>query len=415
MLSARYIASLSDELVELYSQLESDIKRDIFKRLARLNKITDATEWEVEILAQTGGLKSDIKKLVEKYNVKAQKELKRLYNEAINKAKENDLRYYTLGKRELSESQTQIMNASIDRLFNAEKINKTFAAQQEQLAEIENSILRMTLTVADATEKEFLKQANRAYMRVSSGATSWQTAYKDAVIDLAQNGVKTVIYTGSGKIREYSIEAATRMNILTGINQTASQQTLENADNLGTDLVEVSAHLGARPEHAAWQGKVYCLSGEKDYIDADGIKRHAENFYNVCKLGEATGICGINCRHSFYPYFPGTPLQYDKGELDEMKDNEVTLDGKKITQYEAEQDLRICEQNIRGYKSTIYGLEENKLTDTPDYIKAKNKLYEWQERARHITNETGIQRKYINEYIGTKDGKQPRGSKAKSN
>lgn len=409
MLNARYLATISDDLVELYAELEGDIKRDMFRRLNTLQHITDATRWQAEILKQTGQLKLDIQKYVAKYDKKVQKQLAEMFTDAINEAEQQDLRYYQMGKRYLSKEQTQIMNASIDRLENAEKINKTFNAMQNKAQAIYESLTRMTLTVADATEKEFLKQCNAAYMKVSSGAFSWQSAYKTAVDNLATNGVKTVFYSQSGKLIERSIESATRMNIITGINQTASQQTLENADNLGTDLVEVSAHIGARPEHEEFQGKVYCLSGEKDYVDADGITRHAEDFYKVCRLGEVDGICGINCRHSFYPYFPGTPLQYSRNELDEMSDKRVNLDGKEITPYEAEQELRLCERNIRNYKSVAEGYNLTGRGDSPEMIKAQNNIYNWQQRAKHITDQTGIRRNYTNEYIGTKSGTQPRG------
>lgn len=430
MLSARAIASLSDDLIELYSQLEFEIKKDMFRRINRLQKITDATLLQAEIIKETGGLKSGIEKLISKYDEKAQKQLTELFNSAMEQAAEKDIKYYSLNKREMTASQIQRLNTSVDRLYNAAIINKTYAAQQNRLEQLYNSITRMTLTVADASEAEFLKQCNIAYMKITSGAFAWgdvykeavnaqaREAYKDAAINLAADGVKTILYDYSGHPRTYSIEAATRMNVLTGINLSATQQTLENADELGTDLVEVSAHIGARDaeregrpwaNHAAFQGKIYCLNGERDYIDADGNTQHAYNFQEICGLGEPDGICGINCRHSFYPYFEGAPQMYNKGELDEMKEKRVTLDNKLITPYEAEQDLRLCERNIRGYKARIQALELTGNSNDPKYFDAKNRLYNWQERARHITNETGIQRKYINEYIGTTNGVQPRG------
>lgn len=299
MLNARYLANLSDDLVELYGQLEYEIKTDIFKRLAKLKQVTDSTTYQIEILSQVGGLKKDISNYLAKYDVKARKELERLYKEALTKAVKSDVRHYPTANRELDKTQTQVINKTIDRLLEPERINKTYAAQSLKFEEVYQNFTRLTATVADQTEKAFLRVANDAYLKVSSGAFTWEKAYKDGVIDLAKNSVHTVSYTGSGKIREYSIETAVRMNVLTGINQTASQQTLEVADDLGTDLVEVSAHIGARPEHEAFQGKVYCINGERDYIDGNGVQRHAEDFYKVCRLGEANGLCGINCRHSF--------------------------------------------------------------------------------------------------------------------
>ena len=403
---------MSDQLVWMYAELEFEIKKDIFKRLNKLRKVTDSTVHQTEILQQTSGLKSDIDRMIKKYDVKARAELKKLFLEAIAKAEKQDLKYFQFGKRELSANQRQIMTASLDRFTRDENfVNKTFEKYSKEFEEIYSSLTRMTLTVADASQTHFLKECNKAYMKVSSGAYSWQDAYKDSVIELAKNGVKTVYYNYSGKPVERSIESATRMNILTGINQTVSEVTLDNADDLGTDLVEVSAHIGARPEHEELQGRVYCLEGERDFVDSDGIVRHAPNFYTTCRFGEVDGICGINCRHSFYPYFEGTPLQYSHNELSEMQDKTVTLDGKDITPYEAEQELRVCERAIRSYKSEVQGLMMTGNENSAECVKARTKLYEWQHKASHITNETGIKRNYTNEFIGTPTGKQPTGLK----
>jgi len=406
------LANLSDDLVQLYGQLEFQIKKDIFKRLAKLKKVTDATTYQTEILNQVGGLNMDVSKLLKAYDLQARKQLEKLYVEAMTKALKSDLRHYPNANRSLSKEQTQAINLTIDRLLEPERINKTYAAQSLKFEEMYSNFTRMTATVADSTEKAFLKAANNAYLEVSSGAFPWDKAYKKGVVELAKNGVRTVSYTGSGNPRTYSIEAAVRMNILTGINQTASQQTLEVASDLGTDLVEVSAHIGARPEHEELQGRVYCTEGERDFIDGDGVRRHAPDFYKTCRIGEADGIGGINCRHSYYPYFEGMPLEYSNGELSEMADKRVTLDGKQITPYEAEQELRLCERNVRFYKGVAEGLK-NVGEDDPDYIKACNKIYEWQHKAQHISDETDIKRNYINEFIGTADGKQPRGLKPK--
>ena len=41
------------------------------------------------------------------------------------------------------------------------------------------------------------------------------------------------------------------------------------ADELEVDLVEVTAHGGARPSHAKWQGQVFSRNGD---IEIDGVK-----------------------------------------------------------------------------------------------------------------------------------------------
>ena len=152
---------------------------------------------------------------------------------------------------------------------------------------------------------------------MQSGAFDYESATRHAVNDMASRGITTVQYQ-NGKPVTRTIEAAVRMNILTGINHTASTITINNCEELDCDLVEVSAHIGARDRdgpnpwsnHETWQGKIYKLHGSTDKYP---------NFYDTCGYREADGICGINCRHSFYPYFEGAEARYSKDELDEIR------------------------------------------------------------------------------------------------
>lgn len=415
MLKAKYLASSGDDVMKIYAQLEHDIIMSMVRRLGKLGEITDYSTWQAKIYKEIGGLQKDISSYLSNYEKEAQKEIQNLFNESMNKAIAEDVKMFNIAKRELADNEKQILQSTFSKIENKDVINKTFArmATKHKDDETFKRIQRLTMTVANTSSDKFIQAANNAFMKVSSGAFTYDDAFKMAVNKLAKDGIDTVEYTDSGRTIHRSIESAVRSNILTGINQNASEITLSNCEDLGTDLVEVSAHMGARPDHAEWQGKVYCLNGEREYIDADGNKQIAKNFYEVCHFGEPTGICGINCRHSYYPYFEGTEKQYSNGELDEMKDNLIKYkdeEGKErtITQYEAEQDLRLCERNIRRYKTQADAFFESGYGDTPEAYQARAKVGEWQARARAITEKTGIQRDYAREYIGTVSGKQPR-------
>ena len=62
-----------------------------------------------------------------------------------------------------------------------------------------------------------------------------------------------------------SVDVAVRRAVMTGVNQLNQKYREQSMDYLETDLVEVTAHLGARntdgpmgwENHAKWQGKVY--------------------------------------------------------------------------------------------------------------------------------------------------------------
>ena len=380
MLSPRYLAGLSDDLVEIYSQLEIDILRDMARRLARVGKITEATKWQAQVLTEAGGLKQDIARILHKYDRRIVQEIQEIFNDALIKNARADNRIFAEATgRTISDNNAQMMLATMKKT-------------REDLS-------RLTLTSAEVTNKTFLKQANNAYMQVTSGAFDYDTAMKMAANEIAKNGVTTMItYTNNAKPVRRSLESAVRMNILTGVNQTASQQTMNNCEALDCDLVEVTAHLGARPEHEEWQGKIYSVSGKSEKYPP----------FSVCGYGEADGICGINCRHSFYPYFEGMEQHYSQDDLDEMSKETVDYNGKSYSRYEGEQQLRHIERTIRHYKKEAATQDAMGLDNTA----ARRKIGEWQAKARDFTEQTGIRRDRAREYIGMPNGeKQPKALK----
>jgi len=377
MLSPRYLAGLSDDLIEIYSQLEIDILRDMARRLARVGKITEATKWQAQVLTEAGGLKQDIARILHKYDKRIVQEIQEIFNDALIKNARADNRIFAEATgRTISDNNAQMMLATMKKTHE--------------------DLSRLTLTSAEVTNKTFLKQANNAYMQVTSGAFDYDTAMKMAANEIAKNGVTTMItYTNNAKPVRRSLESAVRMNILTGVNQTASQQTMDNCEALDCDLVEVTAHIGARPEHEEWQGKVYSVSGKSEKYPP----------FSICGYGEADGICGINCRHSFYPYFEGMEKHYSQDDLDEMSKETVDYNGKSYSRYEGEQQLRHIERTIRHYKKEAATQDAMGIDNTA----ARRKIGEWQAKARDFTEQTGIRRDRAREYIGMPNGeKQPK-------
>lgn len=372
MLSPRYLDGLSDELIEIYSQLENDILQDMARRIKRLGKVTDATKWQAEMLNEAGGLKGDVNRILKKYDKQVREQVEKTVTNALETSTKNDNRIFKDATgRTVSTPNAQSMLSTIQKCHS--------------------DLSRLTLTTAATTQTQFVKEANRVYMDVQSGAFDYDTAMKSAADSLAKQGIRTVQYE-NGKPVTRSVESAVRMNILTSVNQSAANMTLNNADELGAEKFEVSAHIGARPEHEEWQGGIYTR----------------EQLETVCGLGEVTGLCGINCRHSFYPYFEGTEKHYTQDDLDEMANEKVSFtdaDGNEhtLTRYEGEQKLRGIERNIRKYKRQALTEEAAGADNTL----ARRKLGEWQAKARDFTKQTGIARDSAREYVGT-SGKQPK-------
>jgi ABC-type multidrug transport system fused ATPase/permease subunit len=206
--------------------------------------------------------------------------------------------------------------------------------------------------------------------------------------DLAENGVGAIEYK-SGRID--NIEVAVRRAIVTGANQTAikTQETL--ADELGVDLVETTAHGGARPEHAKWQGKCYSRNGRKVI---DGVVY--EDLAKATRYGKADGLCGVNCRHSFRPYVHGTARTWNEKQLAKLDEKNIEYNGEKYTEYEASQIQRGLERNIRKQKRTVAALE----AAGQDASAERKNLREAQKAYTDFTKQTGIRKQQARTQIG---------------
>lgn len=223
----------------------------------------------------------------------------------------------------------------------------------------------LTSTMPSAGQRMYINACNNAYMKVTSGAFSYQEAVKQAVHDVAALGLK-IIYYDSGHTDK--LDVAVRRAVLTGVGQTCREIGKMNAEENGCDLMEISAHAGARPEHAVWQGQLVDLTGRRvgEIIDGKRVLSLDDIGY-----GSITGFGGVNCRHDWYPYFEGfsTPL-YTEEHLKELNARDIEYNGEKYTEYEITQMQRKGERKVRELKRRCVTYDEAVKNAPDDSIKA---------------------------------------------
>lgn len=224
-----------------------------------------------------------------------------------------------------------------------------------------NSVMQnLTLTTAVSTQQAYMQACDLAYMQVSTGAMDYNTAITRAVVSACEKGA-TVLYP-SGHID--SLDVAIRRAVLTGVNQTCGKLQEARANEMECDLVETTAHAGARPSHAVWQGKVFSRSGSSDKYPP----------FSLTGYGTGAGLCGWNCRHSFFPYFEGlSESAYPREVLDEYNNRTVVIDGKEMSYYDATQLQRKMERSIRESRRTLKGIDEA-LKEDPENFELKGEF-----------------------------------------
>ena len=323
MLTEQDFIKIEKQAIQIYQNLELQIIEEIATRIANFGYANRVVINDLRIAQEMGFLYQDIVRMVAEYNNTTYEKVNKIFYEAGEKSLNFDDKIYKeAGIQPLplqqSENIKQIMNATITKTAG--------------------NLQNLCMTTANTAQTQFYNAINLAYMEVSTGVKSYTQSFIDALKKIGQQGA--VIEYPNGRKR--SIESAVRTNIITGVNQTCGRLQELRANEVGWDLMELTAHSGARPSHAEWQGKIVSLSGQKGYLSKSDIG-----------YGEATGFKGINCRHDWYPYYKGSTRTYTNKQLKEWQNEKVTHNGQEISKYDATQKQRYFERKIRQDKKDL--------------------------------------------------------------
>lgn len=170
--------------------------------------------------------------------------------------------------------------------------------------------------------------------------------------------------------------------------------------------MELTAHSGARPEHARWQGQLVIIRGERTKRTVDGL-----NVFTLKEIGygEGAGFKGWNCRHNWHPYYPGlsTP-NYTQEQLKKLDEKSIEWDGKKYTEYEIRQMQRTAERKVRALKRRALASQEaiknapdedTKLVLETSYMDSAAKLKAAERQLKDFCQKTGQRRDTFREQV----------------
>lgn len=374
MLSPDYLEHVPDRLVELYAQAETDIIADMARKINAYDYFSSASEWQAVKVHELGLTYEEILKKLSSLSGRTLSELKKLLEEAGVKTLSADDEIYRkagLSPQSLKESKHLI------------------AILNESLKKTNNTFKNLTSITAKEASGQFVEALDRAYMQIVTGGIDKNAAVRSAIQHLTENGLRSIKYP----TRTDHLDAAVRRAVRTGVNQTAGRLQEARAEEMGCDLVETTAHDGARPSHETWQGKVFSRSGSS---------RKYPPFKESTGYGTVTGLMGANCRHSFYPFFEDSEPIYTKSELAGLNQPKYHYRGKDITEYEAVQRQRYHERQIRRWKREK---EAMKAAGQPT-DRAEARLRKWNRIQDDFLEQTGLKRQVDLEQIAKKVEKQ---------
>lgn len=253
--SPAVLDALPEELAELYRGLEDTLLEEICSRLRIADQLNEVTVQDIRALRAHGIDLEDIKKAIREATDIGAEKLNGLLDDVVSR----NQAYYT-----------EMINlahvTAPERLINESDLA---AIRRQTWGTYRNITGSMGFLVAKGGRLTMLEPAkayqwalDSAELQIQSGAISYNQAIADAVKQLANSGLKTVSYE-SGHVD--SVDVAVRRAVMSGVNALNQRYREQSMDYLGTNLVEVTAHLGARnipgplgfEAHTEWQGKVF--------------------------------------------------------------------------------------------------------------------------------------------------------------
>lgn len=253
--SPQILDAIPEEIAELYRGLEDTLLEEICSRLRIADQLNEVTVSDIKALRAQGIPLDEIKQAIAETNKISLEKLDKLFDDVVAR----NQAYYTelIDLAHVTAPDTLVDTVAIE------------AIRRQTKGELRNITQSMGFVVKKNGKnvllppgKSYQHALDMAVMEVESGAISYNEAISRAVRELAGGGLKIVDFE-SGVHRQ--IDSHARTCVMTGVNQINQKYRKQSMDYLETDLVETTAHLGARnvqgpngwEAHTAWQGQIF--------------------------------------------------------------------------------------------------------------------------------------------------------------
>lgn len=374
MLNNEDLMNLTQPIIDIYNQIELDLIKEIAARFDKYDSVGGSLKWQIDKLSEMGVLNADMVKIMSKYSDKSREEILKMLNDA---------------------GYANIDVATLTKAYNAGAISvdpstlkdgTMFTQLIEQTYKELDGTFRMIQTKAiESAKQAYMDVINRSYIEVATGTYSYDTAIKNAVKRMADNGINGATYKRGDRIINYSLEAAVRRDTLTAVHKLANKASDAVCEEIGAEYVETSKHLGARvhptdpiANHAGWQGKVFKINGSDKYPNLKESTGYPDDIL---------GLGGVNCRHRLFPFFPGissqNPINFSEEE------------NKKA--YELSQRQRRLEREIRALKKQKAAMLA--IGDKEEADKIQKRINAKSAQLDNFCKENNLRRDYARELV----------------
>ena len=358
---------------KIFYDLENQLMEDIVRRIKKTGEITSTADYQIMQLKALGLSNDEITEQIKKALNASDEYVEELYREAM-KNEWSDA-------KDLYAGMGQAYVKFEDNAFIQNLIGGAFMQTSGEMVNMTGTMGFVVGGKSVELSKFYQDTMDNAISLIMGGGFDYNTVLKKAIKQMTNSGIRWINYESGWHNR---ITVAARRSVMTGLSQMTRGITENTAKRLNTDTFEVSAHAGARPDHADWQGKVYTK----------------KQLYDICGLGTVTGLLGANCYHTYYPFIKGISKRaYTDEQLNAWRnDTPKMYKGKEYTQYEAQQRMRQMETNMRAQRQTINLLKlggADKETIREERIKYRIQMQQYKDIAKSFGLKEQKERIYL--------------------
>lgn len=385
MLTPEQVNAYAGLMAAPWEELNDRILRDMVRRIIKAGKITSTAEWQMFRAQALGASRDYLLRQMAAIVQEIGPQEAAIFARAMQQAYTKDVLDATAAGRTLtplgdSEEAQQLLESGYRRTMNTlYNLTQTRAVMGNQ-------------NMLETQQRQLAQYLDMAHMDATSGAFSSDDAARRALNELSAKGLGAITYpNGHTDTLDVVVLRATR----TGVNQTAGEITRHNADELGCDLMELDAHVGARTgdggqdltNHSWWQGQIVSRSGRHGYLSLSDIG-----------YGDVRGFMGANCAHNWSMFWEGASVRsYTPERLAAINAATVSYNGEEILRYKATQMQRAQERKIRAEKRAFLVAKESGQKDAEKAAAAK--LAASRTKMKDFLSQTGLQQYQLRESV----------------
>lgn len=386
MLRPQQVEDYAQRCAAAFDELELNILTDMARRIAKANYMTEGAKWQAERAEALGASRKHLADRMEKLMADAAPYVAVIFAQAMLEAEEQDNRFYrAAGQQEPEGIGTSTVAQQIAQSGYRRTMNTLYNLTQTR-ALMNNHNLPV------AVQNQLARILDQGHMGAVTGAFSTDQIVRQGIKELAAEGVDAITYPSSHTDK---LEVVVLRAMRTGINQTAMDISRNNALTMGVDIMELTAHGGARTgdgqadftNHSWWQGKLVSLSGQPGYLTLEDIG-----------YGDVRGFAGANCRHNWHPFWPGiSKPAYTREMLDDYNAPKFPYNGQMLTEEQADRRQRALERQIRRWKREYVLAKETGQTDLQN--NAAGRVADARGRLNDFLQQTGRQKQQLRETV----------------